>query len=443
MCQYSRAVPIAVLVSMFAGSPIFLIAQQAPPKIAKFERDEVMQMLETISADVKKHYYDKNLHGLDWSANVKTFEARVDNAASLNRGLSEVAAALDVLNDSHTFFLPPPRPYKHNYGWIISMIGPKCFVLQVKPGSDAEKKGVKTGDQVLTINGFAPDRDNLWKMNFVYNVLRPQPALRVEILTPEGEHKDLEIVAEMRELPKVRDLTGQGVWDYFREIEDSVHESRMRWTETEDGIMILKFPSFVYTQSQVDEVLKKARKHSALIIDLRGNGGGRVDTMREFLSNFFDHEIKIADRQMRGNSKPETAKPHGKDVFAGKLLVLVDSRSASASEILARVVQLEKRGTVLGDQSAGAVMESIRYNYHIGFDTRTFYGASITEANLIMADGKSLEKVGVTPDEAVLVSGKDLALKRDPEMARAVQLAGGTMSPEAAGKLFPYEWPKD
>jgi C-terminal processing protease CtpA/Prc len=420
-----------------------LSAQQAQTKISKFEQDEVMQMLITISDDVKKHYYDKNLHGLDWNASVKNFESRIGNAASLNRGLSEVAAALDVLDDSHTFFLPPPRPYKHSYGWIISIIGQKCFVLQVKPGSDAESKGLKAGDEVLTINGFAPARENLWKMNFVYNVLRPQPALRVRLQAPEGEHKEVDIVASMQQLPRVKDLTGNGIWDYFREIENSTHESRMRWTGTEDGVMILKFPSFIYMQSQVDDVMKQARKNKSLIIDLRGNGGGSVETLREFLSNFFDHEVKIADRQMRGNGKPEMAKPHGKDVFSGKLFVLVDSRSASASEILARVVQLEKRGTVLGDQSAGAVMESIRYNYHIGFDTRTFYGASITEADLIMSDGKSLEKVGVTPDEVLLVSAKDLAAGRDPVMARAVELAGGKMSPEAAGKLFPYEWSKD
>jgi len=88
-------------------------------------------------------------------------------------------------------------------------------------------------------------------------------------------------------------------------------------------------------------------------------------------------------------------------------------------------------------------MEAIRYNYHIGFESQTFFGASITEADLIMTDGKSLEKVGVTPDEMILASANDLASGLDPVMARAVELAGGKMSPEAAGKLFPFEWPKD
>jgi hypothetical protein len=163
--------------------------QQQQPKISKFERDEVLQMLNTISDDVKKHYYDPKFHGIDWDENVKNFRRRIENAASLNRGLSEVAAAVDVLNDSHAFFLPPPRPYKHDYGWRIGMVGHQCMVLRVRPGSDGEKKGVKPGDEVMSINGFAPARDNLWKMNFVHNVLRPQAALRVSLRAPTGEKR--------------------------------------------------------------------------------------------------------------------------------------------------------------------------------------------------------------------------------------------------------------
>jgi carboxyl-terminal processing protease len=417
--------------------------QQEQPKIGKFERDEVLQMLSTIADDVKKHYYDPKLRGIDWEANVKSFRERIDNAASLNRGLSEVAAALDVLNDSHTFFLPPPRPYKHDYGWRIQMIGQECYVTGVRPESDAEKKGVKRGDEVLAINGFVPTRDNLWKMNFVHNVLRPQPSLRISLLSPNGEKKDVEIEAKIRQLPPTKDLTGGGIWEYVRELETAEALGRFRYYKLEGGVMILKFPAFVFTPGQVDEVMKKARDDQAFILDLRGNGGGSVETLKEFLSNFFDQEVRICDRVTRDGAKPMLAKAGGKDAFKGKLIVLVDSGSGSASEILARVVQLEKRGTLIGDRSAGAVMEARRYQYTIGFDRVLFYGASITDADLVMKDGKSLEKVGVIPDEVLIPTGADLAAGRDPVMARAVELAGGKITPEAAAKLFPFEWPKE
>ena len=103
-------------------------------------------------------------------------------------------------------------------------------------------------------------------------------------------------------------------------------------------------------------------------------------------------------------------------------------------------MQLEKRGTVMGDHSSGSVMESREYSAQTGTETAIFYGASITESNLIMTDGKSLEHVGVTPDEIVLPNADDMVSGRDPLLAHAAQTLGVKLSPEDAGKAFLYEW---
>jgi carboxyl-terminal processing protease len=205
--------------------------------------------------------------------------------------------------------------------------------------------------------------------------------------------------------------------------------------------MIWKTPSFFASTEAISGIMAKARKHNTLIVDLRGNPGGAVDTLKEVLGHLFDQDFKLADRVARKNTKPEMVKSIKGNVFSGKLIVLVDGSSASCAELFARVIQLEKRGTVIGDRTAGAVMEARHYDETVGMDTKVFFGYSVTYADLLMADGKSLEKTGVIPDTLVLPTAADLANGRDPVLAQAAELAGATLDPVAAGKLFPYEWP--
>lgn len=324
------------------------------------------------------------------------------------------------------------------------MMGDRCFVMQVRPKSDAESKGVKRGDEILSINGYQPARDNLWKMNYVFNILRPQPGLRVELRQPDGQVKKVDVMAAMRQTKKVTNLThdgGSDIWDLIRERESAAHLGRARWAEAGDDVAILKFPGFYFDEGEMDSLIKKAKKYKAWIVDLRGNPGGSVETLKWFLGGVFDNEVKVGDRITRDGSKPMVVKSKRQNAYSGKLVVLVDSKSASASELFARVVQLEKRGIVMGDRTAGAVMESKHYSYQHGMDTVVFYGVSITDADLIMTDGKSLERSGVLPDELLIPTASDLASGRDLVLAHAVELCGSKITPEAAGALFPFEWP--
>lgn len=367
-------------------------------QMSRIDRGHAEDILHVVAGEVRKHYYDPKLHGLDWDARVEQAKQKIDQANSFSGAMSQIAAALVDLNDSHTFLIPPQHAFRHDYGFQYQIIGHQCFVTRVRPNSDAANKGVTPGDELLSLNGFPVDRNDLWKLQYMFSVLRPQPGLKLELRNPVGARRQVDVMAFVSGNGQVKDLTnGNDLWDLIREDENEEHLMRARSFELGDQLMVLKLPEFAFSESEVQSMIDKARKHQNLILDLRGNPGGSVETLKLLLGGVFDREVKVADRVGRKETKPEIAKPFH-NPYTGKLVVLIDSKSASASELFARVIQLEKRGTVMGDASAGAVMEARHYSESMGGDTVIFYGASITEWDLIMSDGHSLEHSGVVPD---------------------------------------------
>lgn len=423
-------------------APMRFIAEAQPD--LNFQRERGRIMLKTIKDDLKKNYYDQNFHGMDVEGRFKAADEKMKTADSVGQVFGIIAQVLLELGDSHTFFLPPERASRIDYGWRMQSIGNNCFVNAVKPGSDAEAKGLKIGDQILSVNGYQPARENLSTIEYLFKTLRPQPGLSLVVKKPDGQQLQLEVMAKIKPGKIVKDLTSSMDFnDLLRESEDEDRLSRPRHVEVGDDLMIYKMPDFSISESAVDDMIGKARKRSMLILDLRGNPGGYVKTLEWMMGYFTDKEdMKIADYKGRKEMKPQMAKLHKGQQFKGKLIVLVDSESGSAAEIFARAIQLEKRGMVIGDHSAGAVMRSRRHSHEIGNDTVVFFGASITDADVIMADGKSLEKVGVTPDELLLPTAKDMAAGRDVVLSRAAALLGVELSPEKAGTFFPIEWKK-
>ena len=206
-------------------------------------------------------------------------------------------------------------------------------------------------------------------MEYVLNVLLPQPRLQVEFRDQSAKIHKADIVAKVRQKRAMTDLnedTGRDAWEGRLEAEDERRLRRPQIKELNPTLMIVKLPVFNLSEIAEDEIIGKARKHSTLILDLRGNPGGRVTCLQDLLSGVFDRDVKIADRMTRDSKKAMAAKRKRQNPFTGHVIVLLDSRSASAAELFARVVQLEKRGTVLGDRSSGSVMESKFYSHKVG-----------------------------------------------------------------------------
>jgi C-terminal processing protease CtpA/Prc len=251
---------------------------------------------------------------------------------------------------------------------------------------------------------------------------------RIVIRKPDGTEKPIDVESKLVQRPPDMSFA-----DLYSEFMNSEFVPTDRWVTVGD-VFVWRCGSFD-DPKQMDAVMKHARAAKAMVLDLRGNPGGYVEAMRELAARLFDRNVHVARVVTRKGERSVDVKGR-KDAFTAPIVVLVDSGSASASEITARMVQLEKRGTVVGDRTAAAVMESQTFSHELGLEAVTFYGASITVGDVRMSDGGSLEHGGVTPDEIVLPTGADLANKRDPALARAVATLGGSLTPEQAGKLF-------
>lgn len=431
-------------VVLTTGLPGVLLAQQ---RISNTDRDRAEEILSDSRDDVKKHYYDANYRGQNLDLRYKVYSEKIKQAESLGEAFRDIAAFLSVLQDSHTYMVPPERSSRFDYGVRFEMVGDSAYVTELRPGSDAASK-LHIGDQILGINGYAVNRKDFSDLNYFLYSLAPQTALVMELRNPAGQMRKETVQTKFEPRKRIIDEVGPesdaSLWDYTRQEELAEHLLRERWYDVGD-VMIWKMPEFDMDDGTINDMFGRARKHKTLILDLRGNPGGSVEVLERVAGYVFERDVTIATRSSRKPEKPEVAKGHGGDAFKGQLLVLIDSRSASAAELFARVVQLEHRGTVVGDLSAGEVMEARFYQHQFEIPQAEGavvipFGTSVTDANLIMSDGKSLEGVGVTPDVIVLPTAADLAAGRDPALAKAAELAGVKLDSEAAGKLFPFEW---
>ena len=429
--------------SRFAILALFLLFGPATQQftfaqgLGKFDRDSAEVMLDAAKDDLKKNYYDPALRGIDIETKFKDAKERIKQATTRDQLIITVAQTLLDFNDSHTFFIPPSRAAKVEYGWEMQMIGEGAFVTGVKPKTDAEAKGLKPGDLIVLVDGYPPSRENMWKMYYRYYALMPTKGMRLLVRSPgQAEPRELEVLAKIERGANVVDW-GNVFIRYLRERQDV---GKDRTVEFGNDLLIWKMTTFSTDEDHIDAMMGKASKFKSLLIDLRGNGGGYTDALSRLSSYFFDHDVKIADMKGHKEMKPILAKARGGSIYKGQVIVLIDSESASASELFARTIQLEKRGTVLGDRSMGAVMAARYYDHQTGVGQVLYFGNSVTVADLIMADGKSLEKTGVVPDETMLPTGEDLAANRDPVLARAAEMLGVKLDPEKAGALFPREW---
>jgi carboxyl-terminal processing protease len=157
-----------------------------------------------------------------------------------------------------------------------------------------------------------------------------------------------------------------------------------------------------------------AQNPAGLILDLRNNGGGYLDAGISVASEFIDHGVIVSEKYGDGTITPHNAIPGGLATTV-PLVVLVNENTASASEIVSGAIQDDARGKLVGvlTYGKGSVQNWIPLS-----DGGT---ARITIAKWLTPTGRTIDKIGLTPDIVVKLTQADVTAGKDPQLDAAIQ----------------------
>jgi C-terminal processing protease CtpA/Prc len=425
-----------LLATRLAAALIFVAPHLGAQQLTRIERSRGFTMLDAVRQDIEKNYFDSTFGGIDLKSVFDSARARIESADRLEQVLGAIANATLSLNDSHTAFVPPRLTYGAEYGFDMRFVGDTCRIVSVKPGSDAEAKGMRVGDALLAVGSIPLTRKNLWQFLYAVNAIQPRAGLALSLQSPRSPPRDVYARAKVIERRRIVDASSSfDLSELIREGQNAWEKDAPRYVDVANRIVVSRPNVFYGYNSWIDDLVDDARNREAMVIDLRGNHGGSINALLRLIGRFYENDVVVATERLRNKTRQMIAKGGGKDRYPGALVVLVDAESASASEIFARTVQLTSRGKVIGDRTAGAVRGSLGYFHTIGTELIISYGSSVTVSDLVMPDGAKLENVGVTPDEVVLPTGEDIAAGNDPVLAHALTLLGVPFTPKDAGAL--------
>jgi carboxyl-terminal processing protease len=356
----------------------------------------------------------------DREANWQLFAAEYAAIASAAPGsaaedLTQVAlrSMAASANDGHTVFLTA-RDYDEYRTWLsgdlqyagigVRLAGSPPTVYEVFPNSPAERAGLQFGDRISATEGRSTDGLTL---DEVVNAIRGDPGTLVHLTIRRGEDGQHDLV-----VPR-------------QQVQVATVESRLL-----DGgvgyIHVRGFPDPKVTD-RVEQALGEFRSQSvtSLVLDLRGNTGGRIDVGTDTLGLFLDDKPAYRQVSHAGEMLVRTP-PKRSQLSAGlPIAVLVDRATASMGEVFAAAVQDNHAGRVIGTVTSGNVAGGQIFPLSDGS------ALQVTVFRLDSALGHSLNRVGVQPDERVDRSAADVRQGRDPQLEAGLAYLGEVLKEPA------------
>lgn len=315
-----------------------------------------------------------------------------------------ISGMLGSLGDPHTSYMDPEMfqqqnaPLQGEYEGIgawVDVTGEYVIIISPMPNSPAEKQGLKPDDQVIAVDG--EDMTGI-EGNLVLRRILGEAGTDVTltIFRPStNETFDVTITRQKIDIPSV---TGEML---------------------EENIAYIQLINFgESTHQDLRKILKDLLKQKpvGLILDLRNNGGGYLNTAIDVASEFVSQSPIMYEEFGDGERITYKAKPNGLATDI-PLVVLINEGTASASEITAGAIQDYGRGVLVGKTSygKGSVQNWVTLQNDQG-------AIRVTIARWLTPKERQINQLGLDPDYDVEITEEDLEAGRDPQLEKAIEL---------------------
>ena len=313
-----------------------------------------------------------------------------------------LSGIISSLGDPYSVFFDPKTAadFKQELEGTFSGIGAELgiknnqlTIIAPLPDTPAEKAGLKAGDQILAIDG----RDTTdMALDYAVSIIRGEKGTEVT-LTVWHEGWD-----------KVKD---------FKITRDTIEVASVKW-EMKDDIAYIEINHFNEDTSRrfnqaVAELIAKNPK--GLVLDLRNNPGGFLDTAVEVAGEWILNDVIVIEQM--DNGKRNEQRSEGLARFQNlKTVVLVNEGSASASEIVAGALQDYEKATLVGEKTFGKGSVQNLESLPDGSAVK------ITVAEWLTPKGRLIDKEGIVPDVEITLTEEDYNADRDPQMDKAMEI---------------------
>jgi carboxyl-terminal processing protease len=331
-----------------------------------------------------------------------------------------ITGMMEALGDKHSTYMDPQTFTDANadlsgeyegIGAYVDTTNDYLTIISPIPGSPAEKMGIKPGDKIVKIDG--ADMTGIDPELARRKVLGPAGSVVKLAIAREGETDLLEFEIK-REKIVIKSASGKML---------------------DNGIAYIQITTFGdKTMQELNDTLKEllAQNPKGIIIDLRNNGGGYLQTAVEVTSQFLGKGVVLYEQYGDGKRTQYDVIPGGMATDI-PLVVLINQGSASASEITAGALQDTGRAKLVGVTSygKGSVQNWIPLADNQG-------AVRITIAKWLTPNERTIHGKGLTPDVVVELTAEDFKAGRDPQL----EVASQALLHLVAGTPYTYETPQ-